>query len=273
LEAERCLSKASWTRGNGAGAEFVNPETAAVLASLAQAHATLAHLPEQQAETVEQLRKARRDLAAMREIVGNFAGSALIDEPSVARPAAILARALRDRGLSVDDQIAARVESRGFSCDPHAEIAVDEVAAGAACTDEQVKTTLDVVARQLIRMATSWENRVRASAREFAHELDEAGVNIDRRMDEIAQETGCGPNLYDAFDFRYDLTRQWSDRSGKRWEHTGSWSDVGGPVMRRDEPDGESMVLVELIRERGPLHLVVPPPRSPVVRKDELPPF
>jgi ribosomal protein L17 len=138
---------------------------------------------------------------------------------------------------------------------------------------ERLAKVLRVVVDRVIAMATSYEGAAQRHAHEFIRDLDEAGVNIDDLIDERSAETGHGPRVLDVFGQRYDLTKQWSDRHGKQWEHTGSWSDVGGPVMSRDEPDGESMVLVDLIRDRGPLHLVVPAPQSPVVREPELPPF
>lgn len=188
VEAQRYLSKASWMRGDGPDAQFADPQTAAVLASLAQAHATLAHLPEQHAIAQERLEKVVR-----------------------------------------------------------------------------------VVIDRVITMATHYEPELQRQANELMRDLDEAGVNIDLLVDERSAETGHGPHLCDMFGQRYDLTKQWLDRRGKRWEHTGSWSDVGGPVMRRDEPDGDAMVLVDLIREYGPLKTVTGAPKSPVVAEVDCP--
>lgn len=267
-EAQRCLSKASWMRGDGPDAQFVDPMKAAVLASLAQAHATLAQLPEEMVVAQEQLADAERDLAATQQIVGNFIVSALIDEPQVARPASILARALRSRGLSVDDQIAARMKDRGLSYDPDVEIAINEEKSTPAREGELLEAALGVVVEHLLRMSTSWEPVLRSQAVALMRDLDEAGVNIDRRVDEASEERGHGPTLCDMLGHRYDLTKQWVDRRGKLWEHTGSWSDVGGPIMRRDEPDGDSLVLSDLVREYGPLRTLTVPPKAPAVEAD-----
>lgn len=136
---------------------------------------------------------------------------------------------------------------------------------------ERLEKVLSVVVSRVIRMATSYEDAAQRHAQEFMRELDEAGVPIDQLVDERSAETGHGPRVCDVFGQRYDLTKQWLDRNGKRWEHTGDWSDVGGPVMRRDEPNGDFMVLVELIREYGPLNTVAAPPKSPVEIKVDIP--
>ncbi|MGW2371770.1 phiSA1p31-related protein [Kitasatospora sp. NPDC001683] len=180
-EAARLLSQASYRTGGQANASFTDPGTAAILASMAQAHATLAHLPEQQV----------------------FA-------------------------------------------------------------QERMQALLKVVVEHAVKLATHWEPSLQQAATEFMRDLDGAGIEIDRLVDEWSERTGRGPLVCDMFGQRYDLLKQWIDRRGKRWEHTGGWSDVGGPIMRRDEPDGDSMVLSELIREYGPLNTVAAPPKSPV---------
>lgn len=136
---------------------------------------------------------------------------------------------------------------------------------------EHTEKVLRVVVDHAIRLATSWEPELRRKAHELMRDLDEAGVRIDDLVEARSAETGHGPRVCDMFGDRYDLTKQWIDRRGKRWEHTGSWSDVGGPVMRMDAPDGDSLVLSELIREYGPLHTVAKPPVSPVVDDVDVP--
>ena len=120
---------------------------------------------------------------------------------------------------------------------------------------ERLATVLRVVVERVITMATHHESAVRKQAEQLMRDLDEAGANIDDLVDECSAEVGRGPSLYNAFGSRYDLTKQWVDRRGKRWEYTGSWSDDGSPVMSRDERDGDSLVLPELIREYGPLQM------------------
>lgn len=136
---------------------------------------------------------------------------------------------------------------------------------------ERLAIVLRVVVDRVITMATSYEDAAQRHAHELMRDLDEAGVNIDDLVDGRSEETGHGPRVCDVFGQRYDLKKRWLDRNGKRWEHTGDWSDVGGPVMRRDEPNGDHMVLVELIREYGPLNTVAAPPKSPVEIKVDAP--
>jgi len=246
-EAERCLSQASHRRSDRPDAAFVNPESAAVLASMAQAHATLAHLPEQQVVAQEQLAKTQADLDAMRRLAGNFIGSILADDRSEsAQMAGHLVRALRDRGLSVDGQITARMKSMGTSYDPGS-------GEPANTAEERLERALATVVRCVWEMSFNQHQDVRVWARDLMEQLDEAGANIDDRVDELSRQRGKGPNRFDVFGRSYDLTRQYVDVNGKRWEHTGSWTDTEVPVMRRDEPDGDRMTLPELIRERGPL--------------------
>lgn len=130
-------------------------------------------------------------------------------------------------------------------------------------TGAQLEAVLGVVVDHVMRMSTSWEAEARVHAAALMRDLDGVGVNIDRRVEERSELDGKGPRLCDVLGHRYDLTRQWIDRHGKCWEHTGDWSDVGGPVMRRDEPLGDSMVLVELVREYGPLSQAVRAPVAP----------
>ncbi|MEU8920032.1 phiSA1p31-related protein [Kitasatospora sp. NPDC048545] len=188
-EASRLLSQASYRASDQSGARFADPETAAILASMAQAHATLAHLPQQQVDAQEQLHRL-----------------------------------------------------------------------------------LSVVVEHAVKLATHWQPELRQASGEFMRDLDGAGVEIDRLVDERSERTGHGPRLCDMFGKRYDLMKQWLDRNGKRWEHTGGWSDVGGPIMRRDEPNGDAMVLSELIREYGPINTAAAPPMAPVVEPED-PPF
>lgn len=222
------------------------------------------------ASDAEKIKQHRQDLATTRRIVGKAIALAMLSgDPSRQATGWHLAGALDSQGVEVEYPIRNALKELGAD---YEQVWVHPT--GLASTNfPGPDKVLAVVVQQLLRMSTSWESAVRERAREFTRELDEIGFDIDRRIDALAQETGHGPHVCDMFGLRYDLTRQWSDRNGKRWEHSGSWSDVGGPVMRRDEPDGDSMVLVELIRERGPLHQVVPAPRSPVVHVDEEPPF
>lgn len=214
----------------------------------------------------------RNRLGTIRRVVGKAIAHAMLSgDHSRQAMGWHLASALDAQGVEVEYPIRNALKALGADYEQ-----VWVRPAGPTATDNTAPDPgriLSVVVRQLIRMSTHWDDGVRECAREFTRDLDDAGFEIDRRMDELAQETGHGPYLCDMFGLRYDLTKQWADCNGKRWEHTGGWSDVGGPIMRRDEPDGDSMVLAELIRNRGPLYTVVPAPRSPVVRQDELPPF
>lgn len=138
--------------------------------------------------------------------------------------------------------------------------------------NRRMETALGVVVEHVLQMSTSWETHLRRQAHAMMRDLDEAGVNIDERVDVLSRQHGKGPYLCDMLGHRYDLAKQWLDRRGKRWEHTGDWSDVGGPVMRRDVPNGDVLVLAELVREYGPLSTAVPAPPAPV-NVGEMAPF
>jgi hypothetical protein len=113
-EAERYLSQASWFRGTGPDAEPVNPQAAAVLASLAQAHATLAALPEQTVAVQEALREVRMELSVMRRVVAETIGEALFDgSPAAKRFAWGLAYSLECRRVPIADAAKERIASLG----------------------------------------------------------------------------------------------------------------------------------------------------------------
>lgn len=195
-QAERYLSKASWMTGDGPGAEFVNPRTAAVLAQLAQAHAALAHLPEQQVIAQAELREAQTALTATRRVVGDVIGETLVDgPPAAAHVANCLAYTLRARHLSVDGQIAARMEGLGHAFDPDAEVVVEEPTAHAdevlykaaflACR----RALVDFLTDELACMSDErWE-----AANRLATVLDGIGVNVDNDVDyQLAHQTDMG---------------------------------------------------------------------------------
>jgi hypothetical protein len=272
-EAQRLLSQASWMTSDKPSSGFVDPGKAAILAQLANAHATLAHLPEQHVAALDQLQDAQRDLATTRQVIGSAAAGAVLSGDRD-RYATVwyLAAALDKRGVEVESPIREAIEQRGGDFEqlwvhPNTGL-TDPTSPQGKAERGQLAQVLAVVVEQLIAMATSYEEPVRRRARQFMTALDGVGVAIDQRVDERSQELGYGPRMYSALGHDYDLTRQWFDSCGKRWEHTGGWSDVGGPVMRRDEPDGDSMVLSELIRERGPLSVAASPPKSPVRHDD-----
>jgi hypothetical protein len=227
--------------------------------------------------SIEILRQNRTDLTTIRRIVGQaIAGAMLRRYESGPVMAWHLAEALNAEGLDIEWPI--RNGFKGLGADygknwvipaaltPWASSAGPQElpeATAEAVDSPLMEKVLAVVVDHLIEMATSYDESLRSRAKHFTRDLDGVGLPIDRLIEDRSQETGHGPYLCDMFGHRYDLTRQWFDRRGKRWEYTGSWSDVGGPVLRMDEPDGEAMVLAELIRERGPLYAATPAPKAP----------
>lgn len=267
LEAKKYLSQASWFTSDTPDGEL-SPETVGVLAQLANAHASLAHLPEQQAIALEQLAKAQHKFAEVKRTVGAAIADGLLSGDRT-RHATVwyLANAIDKAGIDIEPAIRDAVEARGKDFEQawkHPNTGLTDPRSPQGKVERtQLVTVLGVLVDELISMATSFEAPVRERAFRLMTALDGAGVNIDERVDARSRELGHGPHLYAAFGQDYDLTKQWVDRRGKWWEHTGSWSDVGGPVMRLDEPDGEHLVLGELVREYGPLHTGTPAPKSP----------
>lgn len=241
---------------------------AEVSALVGNGFASLAHLPEQQVIAQERLDQAQHESAEIRRAVGSAIAAGLLSGDRT-RHATVwyLANAIDKNGINIEPAIRDAVEARGKDFEqvwvhPNTGL-TDPNSPQGRVERTQLALVLPVVVDELISMATSYEEPLRKRAFQLMTALDEAGVNIDDRVDARSKELGHGPHFYAALGHDYDLTKQWIDRRGKRWEHTGSWSDVGGPVMRLDEPDGEHLVLVELIREYGPLHTGTTAPKSP----------
>jgi hypothetical protein len=114
-------------------------------------------------------------------------------------------------------------------------------------------------------MSPSRETRKFAAA--LATELDNAGVNIDREIEDRAESNGYGPHLYTVDGTVYSLLVQVIDDEGIAWEHTGDWTSAGEPLMgpANGWADRPAVHLPALVRTRGPLR-----PRKP---DPELPPF
>jgi len=226
---------------------------------------------------IEILHQNRANLMTTRRIVGQAIARAMLGGDESSRAMAWrLANALEAEDVEVEWPIRNALKGLGAdygkvwvcpaSLNPWASSTDPQAAPDAKAEQDEsplLAKVLPVVVDHLIDMATSYDESLRMRAKHFTRDLDGAGLPIDRLIEERSQETGHGPYLCDMFGHRYDLNRQWFDRRGKRWEYTGSWSDVGGPVMRRDEPDGDSLVLADLIRERGPLYAATPAPKAP----------
>jgi hypothetical protein len=201
--AEKYLSQASWLRGTGPEAVFVNPESAAILAALAGAHATLAQLPEQQAHAQEQLRELQRDLAATQRIVGAVIAETLIDgKPAAQELAHGLAYALRSRHVSVDAAIENRMEdfNRSYDADAAPPVPADDepvakpVAVG---LDQAAFRKLSEAYRDLLVRHVAEELQGRsddrwAAANALASRLDDAGLNIDDAVDYALELSDMG---------------------------------------------------------------------------------
>lgn len=234
---------------------------AEVSALVGNGFASLAHLPEQQVIVQEQFAAFQRTVAL------SIADGLLSGDRTRHATVWYLANALDKNGIDIEPAIREAVEARGKDFDqvwvhPNTGL-TDPNSPQGKVERTQLALVLPVLVDEIISMATSYEQPVCQRAFRLMTALDEAGVNIDSRVDARSRELGRGPHFYATLGHDYDLSKQWIDRRGKRWEHTGSWSDVGGPVMRLDEPDGEHMVLVELIREYGPLHTGTAAPKSP----------
>lgn len=234
---------------------------AEVSALVGNGFASLAHLPEQQVIAQEQSAAFQRTVALV------IADGLISGDRTRHATVWYLANAIDRNGINIEPAIRDAVEARGKDFEqvwahPNTGLTDPNSPQGRA-ERTQLALVLPVVVDEIISMATSYEEPLRKRAFRLMTALDGAGVAIDDRVDARSKELGYGPHFYAALGHDYDLTKQWIDRRGKRWEHTGSWSDVGGPVMRLDEPDGEHLVLVELIREYGPLHTGTTAPKSP----------
>lgn len=96
--------------------------------------------------------------------------------------------------------------------------------------------------------------QVRRWAQSIATELDAVGCNIDRQVEERSKDLGVGPCLWTAHGgVQFNLHRQYMDQHGKRWEHSGDWTQLIVPVMARDDKPNRLLPLDELINQRGPL--------------------
>lgn len=231
----------------------------------------------------------REDLMKVRRAVGRAIAQAMVSgELPRQLMAWSLAESLNVQGVEVEYPIRNAMKDMGVLYDrvwvqpvaPDVRVELSEQAGpwsdpwaeARTVKEPDLETVLAVAVGQLRTMATSYERRVREQAARFTTALDEVGVQIDRRIEELSQQLGSGPTLADMFGSRYDLTRQWVDSRGHRWEHHGSWSDVGGPLMTEDSPNGECLSLCDLIRDRGPLFTLTPPPPA-VSQPDDEPPF
>ncbi|MFJ6215113.1 phiSA1p31-related protein [Streptomyces sp. NPDC092296] len=117
-EAERCLSQASRRRSDLPDAPFVNPESAAVLASMALAHAALAHLPEQAVAAQEQVKELRAERDALHSVIVGHVFEALTSASRETRKFAKgIATELDRAGVNIDDAIFDRSERTGYG--PH----------------------------------------------------------------------------------------------------------------------------------------------------------
>jgi hypothetical protein len=223
-QAERYLSYASWFKGTGPDAVFTNPESAAILATLANAHAALAHLPEQQVNGQEQLRETQRDLALTQRVVGEVIADALIDGHDAAQQAVhSLAYALKSRYVGVEAQIEARMEVRGHTYDPDGPppVYIAEAEPPARPTGDDLAQAAfrslaaryrDVIAEFIAGELTSSVDGRWCVAQEFSTLLDGLGLNVDDAVDQRLDSTDMG-----------QLARK---RPSVRYPHLGDpWTD------------------------------------------------
>lgn len=194
---------------------------------------------------------AEREATMLRELSARIRPALLHGNQHVRRISLNLALALNDMDIDVAELLGMRT--------------IQE-------PDGQLERVLDVAARCSWEMSFHHDPAVRLWAREVTEQLDGVGANIDDRVEALARRSGKGPTRFDLLGISYDLTRQHVDTSGRRWEHTGSWTAAEVPVMRRDEPDGPAMTLPDLIRDRGPLFALCIPTPSAAGFSDE-PPF
>lgn len=203
-QAEKYLSYASWFKGAGPDAVFTNPQSAAILAQLANAHASLAHLPEQQVNGQEQLREATRDLALTQRVVGEVIADTLIDGHDAAQEIVYsLAYALKSRHVGVEAQIEARMEVRGHTYDPdgpppvyiaEAEPTVKPTGDGLeqAAFRSLATTYRDVIAEFIAGELLSSVDGRWCVAQEFSTLLDGLGLNVDDAVDRRLDSTDMG---------------------------------------------------------------------------------
>ena len=124
---------------------------------------------------------------------------------------------------------------------------------------EDLEVTRQTVACMLREALTDSDPKIREVASNIADELGREGQPIWPEVNRNAEAVGVGPNLFTFQNVRYWLRRQYFDAKGKRWEHTGGWTDRGVPVMRRENKPERTLTLAELVEMRGPLLL----PESP----------
>lgn len=226
-------------------------------------------------------RTVLHELGWMRHVVSGHIGEALLAGPPDARRWAWnLHYAVKTHCQDLNDLVDEQIERLGGS-PQQVWGEVGELVGGpedtAATTDapqteDRLSAVLDVAARCSWEMSFHRDASVRLWARELTEWLDSAGANIDDRVEALSRRSGKGPTRFDLSGFSYDLTRQYVDQRGRRWEHTGDWTDAEVPVMRRDEPDGPAMTLPDLVRDRGPLFAICIPAHSTAGFSDE-PPF
>lgn len=190
-----------------------------------------------------------------RELAARIRASLLLGDRHVRRIGLNLVLALNDMDLDVAELLGMKTAYVG----PQA-------------AEDRLSAVLDVAARCSWEMSFHRDASVRLWARELTEWLDSAGANIDDRVEALSRRSGKGPTRFDLSGFSYDLTRQYVDERGRRWEHTGDWTNAEVPVMRRDEPDGPAMTLPDLVRDRGPLFAICIPAHSTAGFSDE-PPF
>jgi hypothetical protein len=103
-EAERCLSQAAYR--TGPDGPFSDPETAQLLISQAQAHATLATLPDQLILANESAKELEAERNAFhRVIVGHVFEALMSDSLQVQRFARSIAQELDAAGVNIDMDI------------------------------------------------------------------------------------------------------------------------------------------------------------------------
>lgn len=132
-----------------------------------------------------------------------------------------------------------------------AEVAAVNEALAKATADNA--TIIHILACLLREALVNEDPKIRFWARGITEELRREGQNITRELTAVAEARGIGPDLFDLDGVRYDLHQQYVDAKGKRWEHTGGWTDTEKPLMGRDDTQGKVTTLPELVRARGPL--------------------
>jgi hypothetical protein len=110
-EAELYLRLAADQRVNN---RFADPQTAALLLGLSQAHTALATLPEEITHADEALAKAHAEMdAVLRVVAGHVCEMSVGEIPQVRKWASEIASELDHIGQNIDDRVQARAESLG----------------------------------------------------------------------------------------------------------------------------------------------------------------